>query len=158
MGWETAVTTGFSALTAAGKMAQGQATSDAFAREGEQRASLIADNTARTIGKLQTSFLHSGIALDDVGGTQAVIGEASKQGLTDVSRTIDNYNNQSKNSYNSARTAALEGLIKTAGSTSLPSDAGSWLNDKWNSAGQDVGSWLDPSPTGPYLPFGMSRS
>ena len=154
MGWETAAILGFQMLSASNKIDQGKAEAEAFARQGEQEADVIAKRTVRDIGTLQTSFLQSGIALDDVGGTRVVFDEAAKKGLTDITRTIDNANRQAKNTYSAARTAALDSLVKGVGKTGIGSDVGGFLDDTttdlWNGAGQEMGSWLDPSPVGPY--------
>lgn len=156
MGWETAAAAGFSILSASNKIDQGKAQAQALADQGTYQEKNIADNTVRTTGKLQTSFLNSGIALDDLGGTSAVIGQAFNQGYTDIERTRSNADNASKNAYNSARTAALEGLVSSAAGKAIGSSVGGFLDNQTSSLvndfGQESGSWLDPSPTGPYLP------
>lgn len=157
MGWETAATAGFGILSASNQIDQGKAQAQALADQGTYQEKNEADNTVRNIGKLQTSFLQSGIALDNLGGTQAVIGQAGQQGLTDISRTATNADNASKNAVNAARTAALNGLAKGVISSGIGSSVGGFLDaqtsDLSNSIGQETGSWLDPSPTGPYLPI-----
>lgn len=159
MSWETAASTGFQALSAGNKIAQGNAQAEALAQEGMYKEQQISDNTQRTVGKLQTSFLQSGIALDDIGGTQAVIGQAIQQGRTDIDRTATNYNNAAKNAQSTARTQALEGLIQGLGKSSfggagngVTNAAAYGLNDAGygNSAYDllDDSSDLDPSPVG----------
>lgn len=156
MGWETAAQTGFSLLSASNKLDQGNDQANAIAQEGNEKSQDIADNTLRSVGKLQSSFLQSGLTLD--AGTQNIINQAFAKGTTDIGRTVDNANNASKNAYNTARTAALttlaSGAVSTAGGGAkvggfLDSTTSSLVN---NGIGQTVGSWLDPSPTGPYLP------
>lgn len=160
MGWESAVTSGVSSLNAVNQMNTAQAQAQAQVTEGEQKASNQADDTLRAAGKLQTSFLQSGIALDD--GPNQIIQMAFAKGSTDIQRTITNTNNQAANTVSAARTAALNTIaqgVQRAGYTNpmAISDAyqGSWLQDGVNGLGQDVGSMFDPSPTGPYLPFGI---
>lgn len=154
MGWETAVSAGFSLLSASNKIDQGTAQAKAIAQEGQQKDQNIADNTVRTVGGLQSSFLQSGIALGP--GTNAVISQAFSKGFTDIGRTTTNANNAAKNAYNSARTSALDTIAGSALSAAGGGKAaGDWLDTQtsnlWNNGvGQTVGSWLDPSPVGPY--------
>lgn len=156
MGWETAIGAGFGLLSASNKIDQGNAQAQALADQGTYQEKNIADNTVRSVGKLQTSFLNSGIALDDLGGTSAIIGQAFSQGYTDISRTQTNADNASKNAYNTSRSAALESLAGGLVKSGISSSVGGFLDDQtsnlFNSVGQETGSWLDPSPTGPYLP------
>lgn len=165
MGWETGAAAGFSILSASNKIDQGKAQAQALADQGTYQEKNIADNTVRTAGKLQTSFLQGGIALDDVGGTSAVLSQAFTQGTTDINRTQTNADNASKNAITAARSAALETLAQGLGASGLGSSIGgaadsatsglydgSLLQDGVNGFGQSSGSYLDPSPTGPYLP------
>lgn len=160
MGWETAAVAGFQLLNAGNQIGQGKAEAQARLREGEYRAKNLAEDTARNIGKLQTSFLQSGIALDDVGGTQTVFRLAAEKGYTDITRTLDNADAEAKNAYSKARTAALDGLLKggfgkIAGAAG--SSASNWFGDQAGYAINDMGygntaynmfeqSDLDPSP------------
>lgn len=111
MGWETGVTSLMSAYQNYQKTNQAEDTANAQVQEGEYKASNIADNTLRTAGKLQTSFLQGGISLD--GGPNAVIQQAFAKGTTDINRTLTNANNQSASTINGARTAALSMLSQT---------------------------------------------
>lgn len=108
MGWETGVNLGFNALSGYNEMQQGSSKAGAIVQSGENVAQNEADATARKIGTLQSSFLHSGIALDNIGGTSAVFQQAATQGYTNISRTISNTNADAANTFNAARTASLE--------------------------------------------------
>lgn len=153
MGWETAAAAGFSLLSASNKIDQGTAQAKALALQGKQQDQTIADNTVRSVGSLQASFLQSGITLD--GGPNAVISQAFAKGFTDISRNTTNVNNAAKNAYNSARTAALDTLAGGALGAAGGKEVGGFLDSTTSSLykngfGQTVGSWLDPSPVGPY--------
>lgn len=164
MGWESGVTLGFGAVQGFNKMAAGQDQAKATVQQGEQVAQNEADTTVRKIGSLESSFTHGGIALDSM-GPQAIFQQAAKQGYTNIGRTIENTNTESQNYVNAARTSSLESIASgftKIGANKIDSTVsdlwqGSWLQDAWHEGGQDVGSMLDPSPTGPYLPFGTSR-
>lgn len=154
MGWETGVSLGFNALQGFNKMQAGSAQAGAQVQTGENVAQNEADTTARKIGSLQTSFLHSGIALDNIGGTAAVFQQAATQGYTNINRTIGNANAEASNTYNAARTASLESIASgfkqfgppnTAGvGDGLKSNAAYALNDM--GYGNTAYDMLDPSP------------
>lgn len=160
MGWETGVTSLVSAYNNFQSTNAATATAKAQIKEGEYQASNIADNTKRTAGSLQASFLQSGITLDGSDGANQVIAQAFAKGQTDISRTLENANNQAKNTMSAARTKALNSLGSTL-TNSYGGEAGSkaadelWngsvAQDLWNGAGQELGSALDPSPVGPYM-------
>lgn len=151
MGWETGVSLGFNALQGFNKMQQGVAQSNAIAKTGENVAQNEADATVRKIGSLQTSFLHSGIALDNIGGTSAVFQQAATQGYTNIQRTIANADAESANSFNAARTASLESIAHGLNKFGAPS-GGDGLKENTAYALNDMGygntayDMLDPSP------------
>jgi hypothetical protein len=154
MGWETGVSLGFNALSGINKMQQGSAQAQAQVQTGENVAQNEADATVRKIGGLQSSFLHSGIALDNIGGTAAVFQQAATQGYTNISRTISNTNAEASNTYNAARTASLESIASGFKQFGPPNTAG--VGDAFKSttayALNDMGfgntayDMLDPSP------------
>lgn len=155
MGWETGVTSLVSAYSSFEKTNQAKATADATIKEGEYQASNIADNTKRTVGSLQTSFLQSGLTLDSADGASNVISQAFSKGQTDISRTLDNANNSAKNTMSAARTAALTNLGSSLTSmwgakSGANTSSLTYGTDSWNGLGQEIGSALDPSPVGPY--------
>lgn len=154
MGWETGVSLGFNALSGFNKMQEGKAQANAIVQSGENVAQNEADATARKIGTLQTSFLHSGIALDNIGGTSAVFQQAATQGYTNISRTIADTNAKSSNAFNTARTASLESIasgFKKFGAPNL-GGVGDALTSNTAYALNDMGygntayDMLDPSP------------
>jgi vacuolar-type H+-ATPase subunit H len=145
MGWATAAMAGFSLLQASNTIEQGKAQASAYAQQGTYQAKQIADNTVRKAGTLQTSFLQSGITLD--GGAQEVLSQAFGQGTTDINRTIDNANNQSKNIMNQARTKALSSMASMATMAAMGggsvggglTQAGSYLPDSFAYGLNDAG-------------------
>ena len=114
MGWETIAIAGFNALSAANTMNQGNAAARAAVQQGEQEAKASADKTVQGVGKLQTSFLQSGLTLE--GGPMDVLTKAFAAGQTDISRITANANANAKNAVNAARTKALTSLASSAGS------------------------------------------
>lgn len=130
MGWETLVIAGASAFNAYNTNKQGTAQAKAIARQGEQQAQNSADNSVRSIGSLQTSFLQSGLTLE--GGPMAVLSQAGVKGQTDISRIAENANAASKNAVSAARTKALEQLSSGATNSSFMSSAGSFATDFGN--------------------------
>lgn len=136
MGWESLAFAGFNAMNAVNTVNQGTDQAKALAQQGTYQAKNIADDTVRSAGKLQTSFLQSGLLLDD--GPNAVISQAFNKGYTDIGRTIDNANNASKNTVASARTKALQSLgqnaamLSSGGGGSNPFEqAGSYAPDSF---------------------------
>lgn len=156
MGWETIAIAGFSALQAGNTLKAGQDQGKAIAQQAEQQAQNTADNTVRAAGKLTTSFLQSGLTLD--GGPMDVLSQAFAKGNTDIGRIASNANTASKNAVNASRTKALQGLASTAGTAAIGNGIFSGLDSATDELGQVTGSWLDPSPTGPYLdPFSQAK-
>lgn len=163
MGWETGITLGAAGIQSMVGISNAKAQTKAIAQTAENQADNLANKTSRNIGALETSFLKGGISLDGVGGTQAVFQQAGQQGMTDIHRTIDNANASIADTMNKARSASLETIAKAYGKVDFNNVGdsidklydGSALQDAWNGLGQDVGSWLDPSPTGPYQAFGV---
>lgn len=154
MGWETGVSLGFNALQGFNKMQQGNAQAQAIVQSGQNVAQNEADATSRKIGTLQTSFLHSGIALDNIGGTSAVFQQAATQGYTNINRTISNTNAEASNTFNAARTASLESIasgFKKFGAPNLGS-VGDEFKSQSAYALNDMGygntayDMLDPTP------------
>ncbi len=147
MGWETAAIAGFQALSVASKLSQAGAESEATIQQAQNENDNIADNTLRTVGKLKTSFLSSGLALDE--GTQAILSQAFAKGQTDILRNTENANRKSSNAYYSARAGALDKLAQSSLDTFGDNPENPF---SLNGVGQTVAGALDPSPTGPYLP------
>lgn len=154
MGWETSVSLGFNALSGFNKMSEGKAQASAIVQSGENVAQNEADATVRKMGTLETSFLHSGIALDNIGGTAAVFKQAATQGYTNINRTIANTNADAANKFNAARTASLESIasgFKNFGAADLggvgdafKSQSAYALNDM--GFGNTAYDMLDPTP------------
>lgn len=119
MGIETVAIAGFAALQAANTLKEGDQQAKGIVKAAEYQASNSADNTLRGAGKLQTSFLQSGLTLE--GGPMDVLTQAFGQGRTDINRLASNANNASKNAVNAARSKAIAGLMTAAGSASMGS-------------------------------------
>lgn len=126
MGWETLAVAGFSALQAVNTIQQGNAQARAIDQQAQQQAQNEADNTLRSAGRVQTSFLQSGITLE--GGPMQAITQAFTKGQTDIGRIASNANNAASNAINAARSKALQGLASSAagaaGGASILSGAG----------------------------------
>lgn len=146
MGWEAVATVGSSLLSSRSTMKQGQANANAEIQQAGYEAKDTADNTLRTAGKLQTSFLQSGLSLE--GGPMAVLMQAFAKGTTDIGRITSNANTAAKNDINTARTKALQGLSTgvVSGSSSIFSgldgfstDVGNGLSSSMNGTGFDLG-------------------
>lgn len=163
MSWESDVTAASSLLGAASKFAGARSSNDATQTEANYQEQNISDNTMRSVGKLQTSYLQSGIALDPDTAVNTVMQQAISQGVTDINRTQSNANAKISNANTAARAAALSGLGDTAlklfGVGTPKKDGsgsgGSWFGDflntgSVNALGQSLGGALDPSPVGPY--------
>lgn len=159
MGIETLAIAGFTGLQAMQTMKQGNAAAKAAVQQGQYTIQNQADNTVRAAGKLQTSFLNSGISID--GGPMDVITQALTKGTTDIQRTADNVNTTAKNDISAARTKALEGIAKnaaSAGTGSFGVDSLTYGTDSWNGFGQELGS-IGGGPMGPYQsPISTSSS
>jgi len=157
MGWETLAIVGFQAISGAAGMSSANKQAKAITRQGEQEAMATAQNTLRTAGKLQTSFLQSGLTLE--GGPMDVLKQAFGQGYTDIGRIKSNADAGAKNVVSAARTKALQGLASGVAGAAGASAAGGLFDDvtfgtgSFDGFGQSVGSLFDPSPTGPYQPF-----
>lgn len=152
MGWETGVSLGATGVGAIAGINNAEAQTKAIAQSAEYTASNIANKTARTEGTLETSFLKGGIALTGAGGTSAVFQQAGAQGITDISRTIDNANASISNTMNAARTGALNSIAGGFGKLGSgviagaldQAYSGSWLQSAWNG----ITGNPDPSPQG----------
>lgn len=112
MGWETVAAVGFQALQGIQGIKQANSQARGIAHEGEIAAQNSADSTIRAAGKLQTSFLQSGITLE--GGPMDVLKSAFGKGYTDIGRIRDNANAGSKNLVSAARTKAIIGLASSS--------------------------------------------
>lgn len=154
MGWEALVTLGAGALNASNTMKQGTAAANAAITQAGYQAKDVADNTVRSAGKLQTSFLQSGIVLDGGdtgGGPMQILSQAFAKGQTDIGRITANANQTAKNDINSARTKALAGLASgaAAGSSSLFSDLdgfSSGFSAGYNNPGAGIPGWSAVAP------------
>lgn len=155
MGWEALASVGFSALNANSQMKQGTAAANAAITQAGYQAKDVADNTVRAGGKLQTSFLQSGIVLDggDAGsGPMAILSQAFAKGQTDIGRITANANQTAKNDINSARSKALAGLASGAVAGS------SFLSTGLNNFGTDVGNGMTSAMNGTGFGFGYDVS
>lgn len=144
MGWETLAIVGFQAIAGAQGMSAANKQAKAGIQTAEQNAMTTAQNTLRTSGKLQTSFLQSGLTLE--GGPMDVIKQAFGQGYTDIGRIKSNADTTSKNIVSAARTKALQGLATSAagaagatGLNGLTSDLGAGFTSMGNGTGFDLG-------------------
>lgn len=153
----------FAGVSARNEMKRAKAVAKADVAQAEADAESIADNTLRTVGKLQTSFLQSGIVLESA-GVREVLSQAFQSGRTAVSDTVRNANTKARNTVTAARSKALDtiaagvmksGVTDAAGGLLDSAWQGSWAQDSWNSFGQTIGGALDPSPVGPYQHFGF---
>lgn len=108
MSWETLITSAASGFSALGSVNKGRDEAKAIAQEGTNEANVTADNTLRKAGTLTTSFLQSGLTLDD--GPQSILKQAFAQGRTDIGRIGDNANNKAKAAYSAGRSKALDTL------------------------------------------------
>lgn len=161
MGIETLAIAGFAGLNAINTMNQGQASAKAVVQGAQYTIANQANDTVRNAGKLQTSFLQSGISLD--GGPMDAIAQAFTQGRTNISRTASNANATSQNLISSARTKALEGIATTAAGASAfggsitsgldqVGTAADFASDgSFNGIGQGLGS-LGTNGEGPFQP------
>lgn len=150
MGWESDVTAASSLLGTAAKFATANSTSSAVQTSAGYQETNIANQTLRKAGSLQASYLQSGIALDPDTAVNSAISQAFTQGSTDISRVQANANTQSANAFTLARSQALSGLGDSALKIFNPNGKGGSDGFDANGIGQTVGSWLDPSPVGPY--------
>lgn len=152
MGWETGISLGANAVTGVMNTDNALAQTKAIAQSADYTAANLANKTSRTEGTLETSFIKGGIALDNLGGTNAVFSQAGAQGITDINRTVSNANNSISNTLNASRTQVLNGIaggFSKLGSgtiTNAISSAygGSWLQSAWNG----ITGNPDPSPQG----------
>lgn len=157
MGWETLAIVGFQAISGIQGMSAANKQAKAGIQVAEQNAMTTAQNTLRTSGKLQTSFLQSGLTLE--GGPMDVLKQAFGQGYTDINRIKSNADTGAKNVVSAARTKALQGLASGVAGAAGASSAGGLFDsatfgtDSFNGFGQSVGSIFDSSPVGPYQPF-----
>lgn len=165
MSWESDVTAASGFLNAGSAFAGANSKNAATQQEANYVEQDQSNQTQRNVGKLQTSYLQSGIALDPNTAVNNVISQAFAQGSTNITRTQANADATISNNNTAARAAALSGLGSTAlklfgGNTAAtPGGAGgggsTWLGDFFktgdsNALGQSLGSALDPSPVGPY--------
>lgn len=127
MGWETLAIAGFQGMQAVNTMKQGDRAANAAVAQGQIALQNSANNTIRTTGKLQSSFLQSGLTLE--GGPMDVITRAFASGNTDLSRIASNTNATAKNDINSARSKAIEGLVQGVGGASMGSSLMSGAGD-----------------------------
>lgn len=160
MGWETTAILGARAFSSMATMNTGQAQAKAEVTQAGYLAKNSADNTVRQTGKLQTSFLQSGLTLE--GGPMEVLKQAFATGYTDIGRIAANGNAAAKNTINSARTKALESLASGAGAllpgaSSFASGVSSGFNDAMtNAATYQTGA--TPGFSSSYGPFDQSSS
>lgn len=142
MGFETAAIVAASAISASATMNQGVATAKAQATQAEQQAQNSADNTLRSAGKLQSSFLQGGLELD--GGPMSILSAAYAGGLENVSRITANGKAAVKNTLGAARSKAIEGLISGPMGASMASGAGdfaSGFQTGFNNPGGGIDGW-----------------
>ena len=152
MGWESAVSMGSTAVNSVVTTNNAVAQTKAIAQSAENSASNIANQTSRTEGSLETSFLKGGIGLTGGGLTAAAFAQAAGKGQTDIQRTIDNANASISNTMVEARSKALNGIAGSfsklgAGTTTGAVEqaySGSWLQSAWNGLTGNP----DPSPQG----------
>lgn len=152
MGWETGISLGANAVSGFVNTNNALAQSKAIAQSADNAAANMANKTSRTEGTLTASFIKSGIALDNLGGTKAVFEQAGQQGITDIQRTISNANASISNTMSTARTQTLNGLaggFAKLGSGTIAGAvdkaySGSWLQSAWNG----INGNPDPSPQG----------
>lgn len=133
MGWETLAIVGFQAISGIQGMKAANSQAKGIAREGEYAAQTTADNTIRSTGKLQTSFLQSGLTLE--GGPMDVLKSAFSKGYTDIGRIKSNADAGAKNVVSAARTKALQGLASSAAGAAGAAGLGGAANDLFTTAG-----------------------
>lgn len=150
MGWETLAIAGFQGLQAMNTMNQGESAAKAAVKQAGYQTQQVADNTVRTAGSLQTSFLQSGITL--AGGPMDVLAQAFAKGQTDIGRIAANANATSKNDINAARSKALEGLMSSA------AGASSSFFGAADNFGSDVSSGLTSMNNGTGFGLGYQAS
>lgn len=159
MGWETAVSSVYSAYQNSQTLNTAESTAKAQVQQGQYQIQNLADNTVRQAGAVQTSFLQGGIAIN--GGPQQVLAQIFAKGNTDIQRTATNYNNEAANTVSSARSKVLNAVASqfmssSGGTTGASNTISSGLSsatfgtNSVNGLGQSLGSGLDPSPVGPY--------
>lgn len=124
-------------------MKEGKAAARAVVAEAQINAENMAADTVRAAGKLQASFLNSGLTLED--GPTNVIERAYTAGRKDIRRIVDNANTQSKNIMKGARTKMLEGIAERAKGldfgvdSGIFSDVGAGIESAWDGYGFGVG-------------------
>lgn len=149
MGWETFAIAGYQALEARNTMKEGRAAARAIIAEAQIEAENKAHDTVRAAGKLQNSFLNSGLTLED--GPQDVIARAYAAGQKDINRIVENANIRSKNTMKASRTKMLEGIANTVKGIDFGVDSGVFgdiaggLDTAWNGFGFGTGYDLSQS-------------
>lgn len=144
MGWETAIQLGATAVQAIGTRNAAKAEASAVAREGQLEAEKKARETVRTTGKLQTSFLNSGLTME--GTPTEVISRAYQYGQEDINQIVQNANSRSKNIIKKARADILEGAISKLGGIDFGSSFGAL--SKTTAVGAELDSLASGNPFG----------
>lgn len=153
MGWETLVQVGSAVYDA--RTANRAARTEARAITDE--AAIVAGNkardTVREAGRLQSSFLSSGLTME---GTPTEVLKRSYQfGLDDINQIAKNANTRSKNIMTKARSQMLEGFTTMAkgvdfGGTGTLIDDISFGTGSINGFGQELGSLFAGESMGPF--------
>lgn len=108
MGWETFVQAGVTAYQAVSKTSAARKEAKAVTEEGRLLAENKARDTVREAGRLQSSFLSSGLTME--GTPMEVLKRSYQYGLEDINQIAKNANARSKNIMTKARTQMLEGF------------------------------------------------
>lgn len=141
----TWATLAFSALNAAQSLKAGRAEARAAVDAGNIAAINKSRETLVKAGRLQSSFLNSGVTLE--GTPMTMIENAFDLGTKDINQIATNANTKGKNSMIQARSKALGALGTSFSNMGGVSDI---FGDTFNGIGQDIGGAFDPSATGPY--------
>ena len=113
LGWETAIQAGATVYGAISKNNAARTEAKAITEEARLQAENKAHETVREAGKLQSSFLSSGLTIE--GTPTEVLKRAYQYGTEDINQIAKNANTRSKNIMTKARKEMLESFTGMMG-------------------------------------------